>query len=75
MHKDKTLKYNNMYKEQKRELINTNSLKYYHLNKEKIKERRKGTILCDCGLEYVKVRKNRHEKTIRHLKRMKLLQV
>jgi len=74
-HKDKTLKYNKMYNEQNRELINTNSSKYYHLNKEKIKERRKGTILCDCGLEYVKVRKHRHEKTIKHIERMKSINV
>ena len=54
--------------EEKKEHVKETYKKYYEENKEKILEEKKKKYICLCGSETKISHKNRHEKTIKHLK-------
>jgi len=56
------------YWELHREELYAKHREYYQENKDKIKERKRSKINCECGVIYCRDSKARHEKTINHKK-------
>lgn len=56
--------------EQKKEKANKKSMKYYENHKEAIKDKRKETVQCECGLTLTKFMLPRHQTSKVHKERM-----
>lgn len=70
--------YQKIYYEKNKEKYQNYNQIYYKENKEKLKnykkneyEKKKEKIICECGIEYCKINKIRHEKSKRHIELLK----
>jgi len=66
--KEIILEVNKKYREEHKEQKQKQDKEYYEKNKEKRKEREKETMNCDCGSNFRKTDKLRHEKSLKHQK-------
>jgi hypothetical protein len=70
--KDKFKLYNSEYYKNDQAIFKEKHHIYYINNKEKINEKRKKKIFCDCGGHYTVRHKSKHFKTFKHQSRMEL---
>jgi len=68
--KEEINKRNCEYAKKNRTFCNEISIKSYYKNKEKINEKAKETMKCECGSIFRKVDKSKHYKTKKHLEHL-----
>jgi hypothetical protein len=65
--KEQILEYQKEYYGNNKDLVNEKHKKYCETNKEQIDKQRKGTHLCECGIQYTQSNKSRHDKSKKHI--------
>jgi len=72
-----TIKIKNMsatqYREMNRLAIRTRDNEFYQANKERIKDKKRSKVSCECGATYSYSDKARHIKTLKHQRRLQEL--
>lgn len=67
INKEKRTKQKKEYYEKNKDLINSKTRDNYYTNIDKIKEKGKEKIMCDCGCEITKINFKRHLQSKKHL--------
>ena len=70
--REQTLEKSKQYRDNNKEKMLEKAKQYRDNNKEKIKESIKKKIVCECGIEYTKVKKARHILTKKHLSKLNI---